>query len=245
MDSYDDDSKKGFLSHMTHFSTKDKLELMNLVQYALLAVIPVMLLNRLIQQFIPEADDTKGNLELSLEIIIQIVLIFVAIVFIHRLICYVPTYSGRELSEVSLLTMVLPFLIIVLSLQTKLGTKLEIIADRIMDMIFGSRGEVYVAEQGGNGQTAPPQRPSIGSTPLGPPAVHQPSMSDNMNQNQPASLQPAISTQSTERTTSYGSQTPAQGSMGQDMSVGMNFDAMHEPMAANGALGGAFGGSAW
>lgn len=129
---------EGFLDHMLKMDTTSKHELLNIVQYALLAVIPVIVMNKSIQNFIPEAEEDKTNAELVFETVSQIVVMFLGIYFIHRLIIYVPTYSGTKHSNISITNVIIAFLIIVLSFQTRLGEKANILVGRAMEMINGS-----------------------------------------------------------------------------------------------------------
>ena len=48
-----------FFQHVFNFDDDTKSELLNISQYSLLAVVPVVALNKTIQKFIPEADDDK------------------------------------------------------------------------------------------------------------------------------------------------------------------------------------------
>ena len=66
------------------------------------------------------------------EIITQTGIIFIGIFFIHRIITYFPTYSEAKYESFSVLNSVISFLIIILSLQTKLGEKMNIISDRLL-----------------------------------------------------------------------------------------------------------------
>ena len=59
-----DINKKSFLSHVFSTTDEGKAEVLNVVQYATLGIIPVVLLNKAIQKFIPEADGEKATLEL-------------------------------------------------------------------------------------------------------------------------------------------------------------------------------------
>jgi len=108
--------KGGFIGHVFNFDEETKNQIFNLVQYSLLSIIPVVLLNKTIQKFIPEADDTKSNVELLAEIVGQTVILFVGMFFIHRLVTYVPTYSKVCYESFSLVSIVLSFLVIILSL---------------------------------------------------------------------------------------------------------------------------------
>jgi len=111
---------------------------LNVVQYSLFGVIPVVILNKLIQKFIPEADPDKSSLELLVEIFIQLIVMFCGIIIIHRVITYFPTYSGFKYEHLMLTNVILAFLIIVLSIQTKLGIKVNILVDRVNELWNGT-----------------------------------------------------------------------------------------------------------
>jgi len=129
--------KKTFLNHVFSTTEEGKAEILNVVQYSLLGVIPIVLLNKLIQRFIPEADSEKSSLEILAEILIQLIIMFVGIVLIHRIITYIPTYSEFKYESLTLTNVILAFLIIVLSIQTKLGIKVNILVDRLADLWNG------------------------------------------------------------------------------------------------------------
>jgi hypothetical protein len=132
------DTKKGFFSHVFSTAEESKAEILNVVQYAFLGIIPVVILNKLIQRFIPDADGDKSSLELLAEIFIQITVMFCGIILIHRMITYIPTYSGFKYENLILTNVILAFLILVLSIQTKLGIKVNILADRISELWNGN-----------------------------------------------------------------------------------------------------------
>jgi hypothetical protein len=132
-----DDSKKSFLKHVFNFDDDSKSELLNIIQYALIAIIPVVILNKSIGKYVPEADDKKGSLELSAEIIIQVIVTFIGLLIIHRIITFVPTYSKTKYPEFNIVFIILAILMITLSLQTKLGEKVSILVDRILELWDG------------------------------------------------------------------------------------------------------------
>ena len=133
-----DANKKTFLSHVFSTTEEGKAEILNVVQYSLLGVIPIVMLNKLIQRFIPEADPEKSSLEVLAEIFIQLVVMFCGIIIIHRIITYAPTYSGFKYESLTLTNVILAFLILVLSIQTKLGIKVNILVDRINELWNGT-----------------------------------------------------------------------------------------------------------
>ena len=120
-----------FFNHM--LGDKDtKSNVINIIQYSLVGVIPILILNKAMQHIFPEADDKKNNLELSVEIIGQLTMLFIGIFFIDRLIRYFKVYSGEKYDDVSSLNLILPFTVILFSIPSKIGQKTKIIMDRIM-----------------------------------------------------------------------------------------------------------------
>ena len=49
--------KPGFLKHVFNFDEESKSEILNIIQYALIAIIPIVILNKTIGKYVPEADD--------------------------------------------------------------------------------------------------------------------------------------------------------------------------------------------
>lgn len=129
----------GIFKHVFRFDQEGKNEMMNIIQYALIAILPVVVLNKMTQKFIPEADDEKSSVELTFEIIAQIVLMLIVMLFIHRFITYIPTYSGDKYPDHQLTNNILSMLVIILSLQTKLGEKISILVERGMEMWEGKK----------------------------------------------------------------------------------------------------------
>jgi hypothetical protein len=167
MESLDDSkmtSKMGFFKYLFKFDDDVRHDLTNIVQYALIAFIPVILLNKGMQRFVPEADEEKGSLEILAEVLIQIVVIFVALFYINRIIVYVPTYSGQKYPEFTLISIILAVLMITMSLQTKLGEKVSILSDRAIELWDGS-GSKKKKGKGKSSQSNTPQNPVISQGP--------------------------------------------------------------------------------
>jgi len=163
-------SKPGFFKHVFNFEDESKSEILNIIQYSLIAIIPIVILNKAMQRFVPEADDEKGSLELLAEIIIQIIVMFLGILLTNRIITFIPTYSGSKYPEFSVTYIILAVLVITLSLQTKLGEKVSILVDRIMELWEGkkdnkkkkgsSSGNVKVSQPISQSQSQPPSNAS-------------------------------------------------------------------------------------
>tara|TARA_Y100000389_G_scaffold197371_2_gene231840 strand:+ start:1528 stop:2193 length:666 start_codon:yes stop_codon:yes gene_type:complete len=213
------DSKKTFMSHVFSNTEEDKGELLNVSQYAVMGIIPIVALNKTVQRFIPEADPDKSSIELLAEILIQIVVIFVGLVFIHRIITFVPTYSGFKYENLVLTNVILAFLVIVLSIQSKVGTKVNIIFDRLNDLWNGYSEEEVENTKKNVRVRQPVQR-------------HAPSQADNLDNTdmQNGVFPPAPSSAQQSNQIAEGMALGFGGNSGYDI----------EPMAANGALGSNF-----
>lgn len=216
-------TKKSFLSHVFSMTEESNAEILNVIQYSSMGVVPVILLNKTIQRFIPEADPEKSSVEVLAEIFIQLVVMFVGIIIIHRMITYIPTYSGFKYENLNLTNVILAFLIIVLSIQTKLGLKVNIMVDRIMELW---NGPSTLENKEGMKNKVKVSKPV---------SQHAPSQADylddsNMQQNMfpPA---PVATSRPNHVTESY------------DHMMGGGMDMNPGPMAANGMLGGSFGSS--
>ena len=240
MDSSDD--SKSFFKHVFNFDDDSKSDILNIIQYALIAIIPIVLLNKSVGKYVPESDDKKGSLEISAEIVIQIIVTFIGLLIIHRIITFVPSYSGIKYPEFHIVYIILAILMITMSLQTKLGEKVSILVDRVMELWDGSSDK---KKKGGKNGTVKVSQPISGQQMMAPPAS---TYTDGT----------AISSLPTNDVT-YGSQntvqaqqlpnydamyrqdtTPLVGAASPGMSEG--FDG---PVAANSVIGGGAFGSAW
>jgi len=165
--------KPGFFKHVFNFNDDSKSDMLNIVQYAAIALVPVVILNKAMQRFVPEADDEKGNVEILAEIIGQVFIMFLGILIIHRIITFIPTYSGSKYANFDVTNIILAMLVIILSLQTKLGEKVSIIVDRIMELWEGPKdtkkkgkkgqGNVKVSQPISQGQSAVANIPMMSS----------------------------------------------------------------------------------
>jgi len=219
-------NKNGFFKHVFNFNEESKSEMMNIVQYSVLALVPVIIMNKLMQRYVPEADDEKKSVEILAEILLQVVVMFLGILLVHRIITYLPTYSGEKYIDFSVTNIILAMLVIILSLQTKLGEKVSILVDRVTELWEGpkdtkgkGKGNVRVSQPISQGQMAMNQSlmGSPGTTSLSslPPEMSSQKLPDYdaMHQQNPTPL--------------VGAATPGVESFG--------------PTAANEGIGGAFG----
>jgi hypothetical protein len=134
------DPKEGFISHMTRFDDVIKGDLMNIVQYTSLGVVPVLLLNKLVNTIFPDLDEDKASWEIGSEILGQLLIMFVGVFYINRVITYVSPYSGRDYPTINVLFTILPVLMLLLSIQSKISSKSNVLYHRFR-VILGQEPE--------------------------------------------------------------------------------------------------------
>ena len=242
-----DDGNKNFFKYVFNFDEDSKSDILNIVQFALLSIIPIVILNKAISKFIPGADDRKGSLEISAEIIVQTLVMFLGVLIIYRIITYIPSYSGKKYSAFNDVSIIIPVLLIVLSLQTKLGEKVNILTERIIELWEGKPNKKN--SKGGKNGTVKVSQPISGQI------LNQNMNSSAMNQSLYTDGTAIGSLPTNEMT--YGSEntgssqqlpnynemykkdnTPLVGAATPGQTEGFS-----EPMAANSVLGGGFGSS--
>jgi hypothetical protein len=179
------------------------------------------------------------SLEISAEIIIQIIVTFMGLLIIHRIITFIPPYSGMKYPEFHVVYIILAILMITMSLQTKLGEKVSVLVDRIMELWDGTssdkkkkKGNVKVSQpiSGQQQMMQPPATSYTDGT-----AISALPTNDVSHGNQ--------NTMQTQQLPNYDAMykqdtTPLVGAATPGMSEGFG-----EPMAANSVLGGSSFGS--
>lgn len=226
------DESKSFFKHIFNFDDDSKSEILNILQYSLIAIIPVVILNKSMYTYVPEADDKKSSLEITAEVLIQIIVMFVGLLLIHRIITYIPTYSSTKYPDFHIIYIILAILMITMSLQTKLGEKVSILVDRVYELWNGKqekkngkKGNVKVS-QPISGQQQQMIHPMVDGT-----AISSLPTYDTSSSAQTQQLPNYDSMYRQDTTPLIGAATPG-------MSEGMS----SEPMAANSVLGsGGFG----
>ena len=226
----DSSNKKSFFNHVFSTTEEGKAEILNVAQYSFMGIIPIVILNKLIQRFIPEADPEKSTLELLAEILIQIVVMFGGIILIHRMIIFVPTYSEFKYEPLTLTNIILAFLVLVLSIQTKLGLKVNILFDRAMDLWNGTDSS---SEKSNNKNK---KNIRMGNSSSVAASRHVPSQGDSLDSFQGDMFPPAPLA-----TTPVRQQQPMMQTMGQAPPASTSLFDNFGPVAANAALGSAFG----
>ncbi len=232
--------KNGFINHVFNFDNDTKTEVLNVGQYLLLAIIPMGFYNYMVDSVIPEVDESKSNLEILGEVVGQLTLVLVGMFFIHRLITYVPTYSGRAMGDMNLFSIILLLLVLLYESHTKVGEKTKILLTRVSDMWHGKKDDDKKKKGKKDGSVVKVSQPiSRAGMP-----THQPSRADylqshNMMTSPTQMLPPQNPPSQQIPQTDSGASNNIYNSGGFGGLQDANTPSMsQEPMAANAALGG-------
>ena len=129
-----------FVSYLTTITSVEKNELLNVFQYILLVIIPLVFFLKFMKDYIPPENTSKSSIEITVEVLIQLLLIFVVFWIIHKLVLYIPTYSKSPYEKINLIQMVLPVLFLLLCMKSTLSEKMSILLDRFL-ILIGIRKE--------------------------------------------------------------------------------------------------------
>lgn len=213
------ENKSTFFKHLFNGTPEGNAEFFNVIQYSFLGLIPILILNKLVHNYIPDVDEDKSSIELLVEILLQLIVMFCGIVLIHRGVTYVPTYSGYLYESMNLTSVVLAFLIIILSLQTKIGLKVNILYDRLLGLWNGGDVDEKKEKMGNNSMLS----------------QHRTSQADYLEENPAVGVFPPQPIVTNKPSNGYdhmlGGST---GNPGQE-------PVSDGPMAANSLVGGSFG----
>jgi len=234
-----DESNTNFFKHVFNFDDESKSEILNTLQYIMLAIIPVVILNKGIGKYVPEADDKKSSMEIVAEILIQIIVTFLGLLLVHRIITFIPTYSKTKYPDFHIIFIVLAILMITMSLQTKLGEKVSILVDRISEL-WNGKNDSKNKNNGKNSGNVKVSQPISGQQQMGQ-ITGQPSYTEGTAISAlPAYEQPASTQQLPNYNNMYRQDTtPLVGAATPGGTEGF----INEPMAANSLLGGGSFGS--
>jgi len=236
------DTKTNFFKHVFSFDNDSKVEILNIIQYALLAIIPIIILNKSMSKYIPDADEQKGSLEISAEVILQILIMFIGLMLVHRIITYFPTYSGEKYPDFSITYIILSVLLITLSLQTKLGEKVSILFERLVELWEGK------SENKGKNNKKNSSQNANSTQQISMPAITQSAALNTQQMYNDGtsinSLPINSSSTSQQALPNYNNMFRQDTTPLVDAASPGQTEGFYEPMAANSVLGGGFG-SAW
>lgn len=180
--------KTSFFSYMFSLSSVEKNEILNALQYILLVIIPIVVLLKLMKNYIPLENEDKSTVEITVEVILQLFIIFIAFLFIHKLVVFIPTYSTVPYGKMNLIHIIIPVVFLLLCMKSSISEKLSILVERFMIFSGLTRKEEEPKKKEKGQSQVPPQQ---FSQPMLPPPVSstvQPTYQEPMCQGQPQQM---------------------------------------------------------
>jgi len=126
------DGSKSFFSYMFSLNSNEKNDLINMLQYSVLAIIPIIIVLKLMKKYIPSEDDKKASVEILIELVLQLIIIFASFWFIHKLIAFIPTYSNATYPHFNIIQLIIPITFILFSMNSSISEKATILLNRIL-----------------------------------------------------------------------------------------------------------------
>lgn len=125
---------KNFLKYIFNFDKDTRTELMNIIQFALIGIIPLVILVKILGKHTPNPDNTKNSIQILGEIVIHIIYLLLGLFLIVRIITYFPTFSGIDYPKMSIITVTMSILMSIITTNKKIANKINILSDRILNI---------------------------------------------------------------------------------------------------------------
>jgi hypothetical protein len=137
----DDDSIKpitnqGFFTYVFKLSKFKQEDLMNIVQYTLLSIVPVILFVYFTKKYFPSLEESDSSLYIFTVTVIELIFMIMGIFFIDRIINYIPTYSGKYYETINLTTIVIIFVLFMLITETGFKKRTLVMLERFDKFFF-------------------------------------------------------------------------------------------------------------
>jgi hypothetical protein len=137
----DDDSIKpitnqGFFTYVFKLSKFKQEDLMNIVQYTLLSIVPVVLFIYFTKKYFPSLEENDSSLYIFTVTVIELIFMIIGIFFIDRIINYIPTYSGKYYETINLTTIVVIFVLFMLITETGFKKRTLVMLERFDKFFF-------------------------------------------------------------------------------------------------------------
>jgi hypothetical protein len=128
------------MKHIFRYDDETKTTLTNLIQYTMLAIIPISCLQKASDTMFSDYDESNGTMALLAEILGQSLLTIVGLFMIHRIITAIPTFSGTAMEDIHLTSIIVVFLLISLHCKdNKMHQKFAAVMNRTFDAWDGKQ----------------------------------------------------------------------------------------------------------
>jgi hypothetical protein len=231
---------------------------MNIVQYTLLSIAPVILFVYFTKKYFPTVHQDDSSLYMFTVTVFHLLFMMVGIFFIDRIVNYIPTYSGKYYETINLTTVVLIFVLFMLLEESGFKDRTTIMLERFDKWFFID--DALIRKLGGevrpfnlkiddisNDRNSGKKNNKKGNAANAGNAPRPEDMTQQHAPSQPIPVQGPMVQQAMTQIYTGGGGGSGRGQQGQQggYSDDSMMGGMPEPIAANAALGGGGFGSAW
>ena len=117
------DVNNSFINYMFTMSDNEKDTILNIIQYTSLSIVPLIIIIKLMNVYLPKYNEHKGNIEILIEVILQLIFTIIFLWFINKFILYIPTYSKTTYENINIMNMILPIIFILFTLETNINKR--------------------------------------------------------------------------------------------------------------------------
>ena len=103
----------------------------------MLAIIPSIVFSNYVNKFLPVADSNKSSLEISFELLIQMLVTYYGFFMIKHVVVNIPTITGKDYPTFTFFTGVIPMMFTITANHTSFSEKVNILITRFQDLWNG------------------------------------------------------------------------------------------------------------
>lgn len=123
-------TNQGFFTYVFKLSRFKQEDLMNITQYTILSIIPVLLFVYFTKKYFPLVSANDSSIYIFLITFFELVFMMMGIFFIDRIVNFIPTYSGKYYEPINLTTVVIIFVLFMLIINAGFRERTNVLLER-------------------------------------------------------------------------------------------------------------------
>ena len=123
-------TNQGFFSYVFMLTKFKRDDLLNIVQYMSLSIIPIILFIYFLKKYLPPITHEDSSIYILLITIFEMTIMVIGIFFIDRIINYIPTLSGKYYEIINLTNIIIIFVLVMMLTQAGFRERTSILLHR-------------------------------------------------------------------------------------------------------------------
>lgn len=141
-------TNQGFFPYVFMLTKFKRDDLLNIVQYMTLSIVPIILLMYFLKKYLPSVTHENSSLYILVVTTIEMIIMVIGIFFIDRIINFIPTLSGKYYEIINLTNVIIVYVLVMMMSQAGYRERIAILLYRfdnwfkIDDMIVRYFGHI-------------------------------------------------------------------------------------------------------